>query len=113
MTATCDSDGGESDGGTRPALLALILLLAPAGCASRHLSFTWQGADGSAHHLHSRTTALLTRFQAADLREDLQTPELIAGTRAGALAAVPDRQAIEAIASAAARAAIQAALGAP
>jgi hypothetical protein len=93
-------------------ILALALLLG-TGCASRSLVFTWTGPDGAAHQVRSRTTAILTRLQAADLREDLQTPEFIAGTRAGALAAAPDRETLEAIASAAARAAVQAALGAP
>lgn len=89
---------------------SVFLALLAAGCATRSLVFTWTGA---AHQVRSRTTAVLTRLQAADLREDLQTPEFIAGTRAGALAAAPDRETLEAIASAAARAAVQAALGAP
>lgn len=90
----------------------LIALLA-AGCATRSLTFTWSGPDGAAHQVRSRTTAVLTRLQAADLREDLQTPEFVAGTRAGALAAAPDRETIEALAAAAARAAVRAALAAP
>jgi replication-associated recombination protein RarA len=92
------------------ALAAACMMSGAAGCASRSLDFSWRGADGAAHTLSTSTRTVLVRLSAGDLREDIQTAELVAGTRAGALGVAPDSETIQAIARAAAEAAVRALL---